>query len=135
MIVSEQEVTARLESPSNLLNRLRAASSNSKNRVSSPLLPPTADELVEDLEEKLKVNSIKNKAQSIMIQAMDVLESKIEEVSKPESLARIAETMSKISESQTAKDKAPKVGTIVIYSPQVMSEKDFGEVIDISSRE
>lgn len=138
MLLEEQEVNARFESPLNLLNRLRtAAKPNSSSRQNIiPSLPPTSDDVIEDLEEKLQSNSIKAKASTILLSALNELEIRIPEIHKPESLSRVAESMNKIVSSETEKSgsKGGNIGQIIIYSPAIMKESQF-ETIDVSHRE
>jgi len=96
MILNETEVTERMNSPINLLNRLRTITNKHTKENQIVSIPPTATEVILDLEDKLAYGSIKSKAAGIMIAAMDELKSKIQEVQKPEQLARVAESMSKI---------------------------------------
>lgn len=128
MILDEVEVLERLESPANLLNRLR--------RISEPVqpvsIPPSADNVIEDLEEKLKYGSVKSKATAIMNAAMDELRIRIPEVSKPEKLASIAAEMSKVvNATQIRNENDVKIGQIVVYAPQVITEDRF-EVIRLN---
>jgi hypothetical protein len=51
MIITEEEVKERLDSPANLLNRLRSET-NSRKKVTHPSIPPSSSEIIEDLEEK-----------------------------------------------------------------------------------
>lgn len=128
MILDEVEVLERLESPANLLNRLR--------RISEPVqpvsIPPSADNVIEDLEEKLKYGSVKSKATAIMNAAMDELRIRIPEVSKPEKLASIAAEMSKVvNATQIRNENDVKIGQIIVYAPQVITEDRF-EVIRLN---
>lgn len=137
MILEESEVIARLESPLNLLNRLRRETSSSQSHNIIPSLPPTADEVIEDLEDKLKSSSIKQKANNILLLALNELETRIPEVHKPESLSRVAESMNKIVSAENEnnnKGKGNKIGQIIIYAPEMMREDQFN-VIDVSHRE
>lgn len=128
MILDEVEVLERLESPANLLNRLRRIS----EPVQSVSIPPSADNVIEDLEEKLKYGSVKSKATAIMNAAMDELRIRIPEVSKPEKLASIAAEMSKVvNATQIRNENDVKIGQIVVYAPQVITEDRF-EVIRLN---
>lgn len=123
------------------MNRLRTASSpNKRSHNIIPSLPPTSDEVIDNLEEKLQANSqsnsIKQKAGSILLSALNELETRVPEIHKPESLSRIAETMNKIVSTETEKSsgKGNSIGQIIIYAPERMREEQF-ETIDISHRE
>jgi len=134
MILDEIEVKERLESPLNLLNRLKDLT-NSHRKTSIPSLPPDSS-IIEDLNEKIAFGSIKSKAAGIMSSALDELKQRLPEVIKPKELASIAETMSKVVSTQEGKngDNNTKIGQIVIYCPQVVSETGY-DVIDVSAVE
>jgi hypothetical protein len=133
MILDEKEVTERMSSPMNLLNRLRSASNtkqidqngNPANII--PSLPPTSKDIIDNLEEKLAYGSIKSKAAGIMIAAMDELKSRLPETSKPEQLARIAESMSKVVNAENANNKNDSINkpVFIIYSPQFNNENHY----------
>ncbi len=62
---------------------------------------------------------------------MNQIQNRIEEIDKPEKLARIAESMNKIIESHTPKkDTNALVGQVIIYSPVIREEKEY-PIIDI----
>ncbi len=127
MILEQSEVIARLESPLNLLNRLKSLT-NKHSKETHPSLPPSASEVIEDLEEKLAFGSIKSKAASIMISAMDELKARLPEVQKPEKLAQIAAEMSKVVNSETKNTTKTDNTQFIIYAPQQINEANY-EVI------
>lgn len=130
MILDELEISKRMESPLNLINRLRKSLvNNSDSRNSIPCLPViSSEQIIDDLTEKINNGSVKSKATGIMISAMDELKIRLPEVSKPERLAQIAAEMSKVVASQT-KDKNNNNDSnkpqIIIYAPQMVSENNF----------
>lgn len=126
MILDELEVLSRVESPNNLLNRLRA---ETKVNSQIPSIPPSIDTVVDDIEQKLAFGSLKGKAIGIMNAAMNELHVRLPEVQRPEKLAAIAEQMSKvISNSQIKNDNDVRVGQIIVYAPRIISE----EVLDVA---
>jgi len=127
MILDEKEVIERFESPLNLLNRLRAGLSHHKNQSKIVSIPPTAENLIEDLEEKLKYGGLKSKAAGIMNDCLEELKSRIGEVDKPTQLAAVAETMNKIisSEDKNKKSDSDSKPQYVIYTPTFISEEHF----------
>ena len=133
MILNEIEVIERLESPLNLLNRLRSVTNKS---LIIPSLPPTSDEIIENLTDKIGYGSIKSKAAGIMVSALDELKVQIHTVTKPKELASIAEQMNKVISIQENKNgnNDLKIGQVIIYAPQVL-EEDTYDVIDISRSE
>lgn len=126
MILNETEVTERMESPNNLLNRLRSIT-NRHSRESNiiPVLPPSASEVIDNLEEKLAYGSVKSKAAGIMIQAMDELKTRIPEVQKPDQLARIAESMSKIVSAETKEKTDDQRPQFIVYAPSFNREEHY----------
>lgn len=136
MVLDDIDINSRLESPDNLINRLRSLTRLDKsNRVQTPCLPPSADDVIADLDEKLKSTSIRTKATKILSEAMNQIQSRIEEIDKPEKLARIAESMNKIIESHTPKkETGPQIGQVIIYTPSLREEKEY-PTIDIRRTE
>lgn len=129
MILNDTEINERLESPLNLMNRLRL--SNKGDEVNHPSIPPKAEDVIDELTEKLNYGSIKSKAANIMISCMDELKARIPEVQKPEKLAAIAESMSKVVNAEVKKkdineDNRPQ---IVIFAPQVMQENNYSTMV------
>lgn len=123
MLLDEKEVTERMESPLNLLNRLRAAT----NKHVIPSLPPKAEDVIDDLEDKLKYGSLKSKAASIMSDAMDELKNRIPEVTKPDQLARIAENMNRIVSAENKNNDRDKMNApqFIMYAPQFLNENYY----------
>ena len=128
MILNEIEVTERMNSPLNLLNRLRSASSK-PNRFSNliPSIPPTSADIIEGLEDKLQYGSIKSKAASVMVEALDELKKRLPEINKAESLARVAESMSKVVNAENANPNKDKLDApqIIYYAPQFNNESHY----------
>lgn len=126
MLLDETEVKERYESPLNLLNRLKSGLSKQKSNSSIVSIPPTADKIVEDLEEKLKFGGLKSKAAGIMSDCLDELKVRIAEVDKPSQLAAVAETMNKIvnTENKNRNDNTDKP-QFVVYSPTFINEEHF----------
>ncbi len=126
MILDELEVKERLESPLNLLNRLKAITKDSK--ANHPSIPPTSKEIIEDLEEKLQFGSIKSKAAGIMISAMDELKLRLPDVERPEKLAQIAAEMSKVVNAETKSNERVNNTQFTIFAPSFVTEEHFDVV-------
>lgn len=128
MILTEQEVKDRMESPINLLNRLRDITNNHTNGSKSSIvsIPPTADKLITDIDDKLANGSLKSKAAVIMSEAMHELRSRLPEVQRPEKLAAIAAEMNKIvtAKNESDDDKHEKA-TFHVFAPQFVSENHY----------
>ncbi len=132
MILNDEEIQETMESPINLMNRLRKVSDPSSLQNISPLLPPTADQLINDLEDKLdKGKTLKSKAAAIMDAALDELKKRMPEVTKPEKLAAIATEMSKVVIATQEKKEENSKAQIIIYAPQFKTEDAF-DVITVS---
>lgn len=127
MILSDEEVKERLQSPNNLLNKLREATTP---RPQIPCLPPTTKDLDldKDIDEKLAVGKLRETAAGVMATALAELKNQIPNVQKPEKLAQIAGEMNKIVQSR--KDDEKKIpGQIIVYAPAVVNENHFQEIL------
>lgn len=123
MLLTDEDLQERLESPLNLMNRLRSVSTPSN----IPCLPhPTSKDLNLDIDNKLAVGKLKETAASVMASALAELKVKIADVGKPKELAAIAESMNKIVQSRANEDKVPP--QIIVYAPQVIQENHFQEL-------
>lgn len=125
MLLSDEDVQERLESPLNLLNRLRNATTA---RATSPCLPPTTKDLDLNVDEKLAVGKLRETAAGIMALSLEQLKQRIPEIQKPEKLAQISSEMNKIVQSREADEKRLP-GQIIVYAPQVINENHFEEII------
>lgn len=124
MLLTDEEVQERIESPMNLLNRLKSAS---QSRPSSPLLPSSKD-LIENLDEKLQLGTVRSKAAAIMSTALDELKERIPDIEKPEKLAQIAAEMNKVLISRQDERDKPQ-HQIIVYAPQVIHESNFESIV------
>lgn len=122
MLLTDEEIQERLSSPLNLLNRLRQAATPSH----IPSLPPTTKDLGLDVESKIAVGKLRENAAEIMALSLAQLKSRIPDIQKPESLARIAGEMNKVVQSRADEDK--KQSQIIVYAPQVIQENHFQEL-------
>lgn len=134
MILSDDEIQERIESPLNLLNRLRSTVDRRPNShpTQHPSLPPSSSDIIPDLEDKIKNSSTRAKATGIMHAAMDELKLRMPEVQKPERLAQIATEMSKVLANQEANGgKTGITSQIIIYAPQIQPLDNF-DIIDVT---
>lgn len=106
----------------NLLNRLKQAAT----ATHIPCLPPTTKDLGLDVDTKLAVGKLRENAAEIMALSLAQLKSRIPDIQKPESLARIAGEMNKVVQSRADEDK--KQSQIIVYAPQVIQENHFQEL-------
>lgn len=136
MILSDDEVKDRIESPLNLLNRLRSSLTKHVDKHPpsiSPCLPPLAADIIPDLEDKIQNTAARSKAMNLMVSAMNELKERLPEVRKPETLANIAYNMSRVVAAQddNAHNRAGSIHSqIIVYAPQVQSLENF-EIIDV----
>lgn len=130
MIIESNEVDKRIESPLNLLNRLREVTNKPSQSINQIPTIPSAQDLIPDIDDKINSTStsIKMRAAGIMTDAMDQLKSRIQNTNKPETLARIASEMNKIIEVQEKKElpqdqvNRPQ---FIIYSPTINQENHY----------
>lgn len=125
MILSDEELKERLESPLNLLNRLRKATTP---KTQIPCLPPSTSDLNLDtqIDEKVAVGKLRETAVGIMASTLAQLKGRIPEIQKPETLARIAGEMNKVIQSRPDDEK--KSAQIIVYAPSVIQENHFQEL-------
>ena len=127
MLLEEDELKRRIESPMNLLNRLKDATNPHKPSI--PSLPPSSDDIIDDIEQKITIGSIKGKALGLMSGALDELKRKLPEVHRPEKLAAIAADMGKVINNVEQRKDAPVAqAQIIIYAPQMINEETFNVV-------
>jgi hypothetical protein len=124
MLLSEDDLQERLESPLNLLNRLR----NVTSPANIPSLPPSSKDLGLDktIDEKLAVGKLRETAAGVMSSALAELKVRIGDVSKPRELAMIAKEMNAIVQSRENENRIPP--QIIVYAPQVIQENHFQEL-------
>jgi hypothetical protein len=130
MLLTDEEIQERMESPLNLLNRLRTTVANVTQGNGTPVtMPPKAADLIDDLDSK--VNNTRVKAHGILNATMDELRKRIPEVQKPEKLAQIAAEMSKVISHQENKNQgASLAGQIIIYAPSMQKIENY-DIVDV----
>lgn len=126
MLLTDDEIQERLESPINLMNRLRNATRAKQTDIPS-LPPPTTKDIGLDVETKIDQTKLRERAARVMSTALKELEIQIPNVQKPEKLAQIATEMNKVLNSTQDKDKNPPA-QIIVYAPQVIQENHFQEL-------
>lgn len=151
MILESNEAELRLNNPSNLINQLRlrmnsgAVSDRSSitpfhglqtlpakadDRIIS--LPPSIDDLVDDVEDQIataaKDKQIKNisvSAVAVLDRALINLKSRIDEVERPKDLAKIATDMSKIIHDDGDNNKVNNFNQVIVWKPMVANENHY----------
>lgn len=133
MILTDEEITERLESPLNLMNRLRRATESitPSNSNFIPSFPPTSDQLIQDLQDKINGGTVKTKANGILAKTLDELDRRLPEIQKPEKLAQIASEMSKVVNAQDNKNSGERSDKpqIIIYAPQTINESHYETMV------
>lgn len=130
MLLTDEELQERLESPMNLLNRLKNVTSPSASRSSGiPTMPPvTSEDIKLDIPGKLAATNLRDTAARVMGKALQELEIQLPSVQKPEKLAHIAAEMNKVLNATNDNNKNPPA-QIVVYAPQVIQENHFQELV------
>lgn len=144
MLLSDDEIQERMESPLNLLNRLKSSLSRAVNlphipsnsptdsHTISPVLPPSSSDIVADLEDKIANGGTRSKAVGILNAAMDQLRVRIPEVQKPEKLAQIAAEMAKVVNQHDNRNTGDKeLAKIVVYAPQIQSIENY-QIVNVN---
>lgn len=137
MILDDKSVDKRLESPNNLMNRLKVIKdkksplpfSRTKDAeiVSVPsdkqkaLAIPGIEDLIDNFESKVQFGKAHASALDLLVDSLHSLKCRLGDVKKPEQLTNIASSMTKIlgqiKEHQKGKDGGDLV-QINIYAPQ-----------------
>lgn len=127
-LMTDEQIQSRITSPLNLMNRLRILSDRGEAKPQHPAFPPTIDDVIKDVDDKLANGSIRTKATNILISAMDELEKRMPEIQRPERLASIAADMSKVVDNHNKNTKRGDDDTsprVIIYAPQIRNENEF----------
>ena len=141
MILSNAESESRLTNPDNLINQLRSRMNaglisdrgmlshlglikTKAAEVNIASLPPSVDDLIDDVEQKLdEVNAAKNNkaakasAAAVLSSALSSLEVRIHEVERPKDLAKIATDMSRIINDGDDKKTGNSFNQVIVYRP------------------
>lgn len=134
MILEDEEIESRIESPLNLLNRLKKNLDRRENgdhlRNTIQSIPPTIDQIVDDLEDKLKSgkDNIKSKATDIINECLDELKGRVKEI-KVEKLSSVAADMNKVIGDKNDDGDKRKHPQVIIYAPQHRTESYFETIV------
>jgi hypothetical protein len=122
--MSDEQVELRINSPLNLLNRLRALSPSV-----SPCLPPRAEDIVPNLNEKLSKKNLEHSAGEILGECLTELRNRVAEI-RPAQIANVARQMSGIiSDLNDRNGNSVNNGIqVVVYAPKTLDESDFDVV-------
>lgn len=157
MLLTDDEIQDRLESPLNLMNRLKEISGK-KEKVSYlpekekkpvkeddddfnnqslapvsdslPFQPPSIEELIDNFENRIRAGQIVNSALEVMQTTVDQLRVRVlDDDVKPEKLSRIAGDMSKVIDSFRGEKKGSNPGSIIVWKPIMVNENRYESVI------
>lgn len=138
MILDKSEVDARLNNPENLINRLRrietksnvvsippSVAVSSEYESNHPSLPPSVDELINDVTDKVNTAKIQSASREVLLESIERLRSRLIEVDSPVQLSKIATDMGRVISGFEKKDDGNKQQNIIIFKPIVNSEQHY----------
>jgi hypothetical protein len=149
MLLTDEQIEARVSSSGNLLNRLGISTNRTakiqhpslpvidvKSKVESPSLPPrnpgelTIDDLIHDVDSKIQVGQSHTKSINILNKTLDILSDRLEEIEKPEKLGLIAFHMHRIVNEQKTRVLKDDNATpqIIIYKPMMINVDELSIV-------
>lgn len=141
MIMNKEDVRLRLESPDNLINQLKVLNQNNSAKLKTPfglpepestglqVLPPSIDDLVDNIGDRIKAHGLKSKALDVLDKAVSELQLRISEA-KPQTLATIAMNMNSIVHGEE-KDRGKTPTHLTIWQPIMIQENHF-ETLQVS---
>lgn len=129
MLLTEDEVNTRLESPLNLVNQIVRHQSD-KAELMDNIVPrtPSIEELVDNVEDKIRLVSAHGKAIKALDQSVTAINERIHEVEKAKDLSRIARDMSGIVSSidEMRNNRSSRNGNnLIIFQPIIMKEDHY----------
>lgn len=133
MLVKDTTALTRLNSPNNLLNKLQEITTSRRSHTPTPIVsipPPKADDLIDDLDEKLDNGSVKARAVSVMSKAIKRLDNNIETVD-PKKLSNIVRDMAhavKVLDPEKLDGDKTNI-QFIIYRPEMKSENEFDRIV------
>lgn len=100
---------------------------STRQHESLAVLPPSITDLVADAEDKIKTAKINSLARDVMDEALYNLRARMDEVSTPKDLSRIATDMSRLiaNNNMNVVDNGPRTGSVIIYKPIVVNENHY----------
>ena len=141
MILDAEIVKERLDSPDNLMNQLNSFrqtkpsnglfNPNMRQPVSTGIssVPPNIDDLVDSVDDKIKLHSIKGKAVDVLDKSLTALSGRINEVDKPGQIAEIAEKMSRIINGKdNSKDAGRVQQQLIVWQPILVQENHYEHI-------
>ena len=133
MLLEKDEIDKRIESPLNLLNRLRShkqAPREAANVYNIDKVMPDIDTRLREAKNSRKPD-VGEKAIDIIMSAMDELKDKIPEIQKPEKLSSVIRDMSQVIKNTESEKEAGSNVQFIFKVSGVNKESDY-EVIDVA---
>ena len=148
MLMTNEQVEARLSSPDNLANRLASLRNPPKkadlvdlgiptpSRFKDsdnvlPFMPPSVDTLVEKIDEKINLRLAEEGATGVLLDSITQLRQRLNEVESPAQLSKIASDMGKIvigiNRNETDK-KMANFNQVIVFKPMMMTENHYESV-------
>ena len=146
MIMTDDEVQIRLDSPLNLINRLRELEVRTPEIVSLPeyekhtkvAVPglnelPSIEDLIDNPEDRINLAGIKTASINTLRHTVELLSARVGDTEKPEKLCKIATDMIKVIDTING-DRREHHGNrpVVIFKPMIVNEAIFGPVIHVN---
>lgn len=128
MILSEAEINERMNSPLNLLNRLKAVTSKPNSGAMDIFMPPRIDDLIESAEDKIRLASSRTKALEVIDDAVKALHQRLDEVDKPKDLSKIATDMARVVSTVNDVKNGNNNNSgkqLVIWQPVIVQENHY----------
>lgn len=137
MLLNTEQLNNRLDSPNNLINRLRHNKSNgielfgavSKSSRAELIIPVLPSSELDEVEREIKNGLVKSKAREILGDSLNYLHRELPNVDSSRELSNIAQSMSKIIESFEPKKDSHTPGNLVIWKPVMVNENHYESVI------
>ena len=142
MILNDDDVLARLDSPLNLMNRLKRIQGGDSPCLPVPttaevvedyteaVQPPSVDELIDNFENRITQGRIVETSLAVLDETITQLRFRLPEVEKPERLSRIATDVSKVIDSfRTTKKESHGNAPILVWKPVMVNENYYESVV------
>lgn len=143
MIMTNDEISARLDSPLNLINRLKELEVKVPEIVSLPVAKqqskvavvglPSIEDLIDNPEDRIKLAGIKTRATDALSSTVELIAARVADTEKPEKLSKIATDMMKVIDTINGDRRESHANRpIVVFTPMLVSEMSFGPIIHVN---
>ncbi len=141
MLLSTEDVNARLSSPDNLINKLKSVGHgrSSGALVNMPArndakpavilgLPPRVDELMGDIDEKLVAGLARNKAAELLTKTLQRIEHHIDEDTIPANKLPHLATVMNVIANVTEQGNGSRNQQVIIFRPMIVQENHYDTI-------